>query len=124
MTLYKNYDYSSFTLFKFFFSGILHKGDGTNIYLKDQPPTIHTMVGTGQRRALDCGTGCSGTTEEATLMAPTALASGPDGSIYVGDFNLVRRITPEQQVFTILELRLVTKCEKQMSFTNKKQENT
>ncbi|XP_014674084.1 PREDICTED: teneurin-m-like [Priapulus caudatus] len=84
--------------------GILHMGDGTNVYLKDQPPTIHTMVGTGQRRSLDCSSGCSGSMHETTMMAPTALASGADGSIYVGDFNLVRRITPDGQVFTILEL--------------------
>lgn len=53
----------------------------------------------GQRRSLLCEP-C-----ENLLLSPIDLATGPDGSIYVGDFNLIRRITPENKVYTVLQLR-------------------
>src|SRR5699024_7576993 len=38
------------------------------------------------------------------LLAPVSLASGPDGSLYIGDFNLVRRLKPDGSIFTVIEL--------------------
>ena len=32
------------------FTGILHKGDGTNIYLKEKPRKLLTVLGNGERR--------------------------------------------------------------------------
>ena len=40
----------------------------------------------------------------AKILNPVAMASAGDGSLYVGDFNLVRKVTPEGRVFTVLHL--------------------
>lgn len=60
-------------------------------------------MGTGLQRSLVCPD-CNGSARDARLLTPVALASGPDGSLYVGDFNLVRRVTPSGSVVTVLEL--------------------
>lgn len=64
-------------------------------------------MGTGLQRSLECPDHCNGKAADARLLTPTALTSGPDGSLYVGDFNLVRRITPEGVVTTVLQLGCV-----------------
>lgn len=67
-------------------------------------------MGTGLQRPLVCKD-CDGLAKDARLLTPVALTSGPDGSLYVGDFNLVRRLTPQGNVYTVLQLRLVElKC--------------
>nr|XP_050039980.1 teneurin-m-like isoform X1 [Dermacentor andersoni] len=86
-----------------FHEGILQKGDGTNIYLKNKPKVMLTAVGDGQQRPLHCQQ-CTGIAKEQRLLAPVALASSPDGSIYVGDFNLIRQITTDGKIRTIVEL--------------------
>ncbi|GFT69603.1 teneurin-a [Trichonephila clavipes] len=87
-----------------FHEGVLQKGDGTTIYFKQQPRVITTLMGTGHQRPLLCPE-CNGMAKEARLLAPVALTSGPDGSVYVGDFNLIRRITPNGQVYTVFRMR-------------------
>ncbi|KAI4886913.1 hypothetical protein NFI96_030427, partial [Prochilodus magdalenae] len=84
-------------------SGILHKGNGENIFISQQPPVISTVMGNGYYRTIPCP-GCSGPALEGKLFAPVALACGSDGSIYVGDFNFVRRILPSGYTYNILEL--------------------
>lgn len=64
-------------------------------------------MGTGLQRPLVCKD-CDGLVNEARLLMPVALASGPDGSIYIGDFNLIRKLTPDGHIFTVLQLRLET----------------
>lgn len=88
-----------------FHEGILQKGDGTTLHLKQYPRTVKVVMGTGLQRPLVCPSNCEGTAKDARLLTPGALASGPDGSLYVGDFNLVRRITPDGKVYTVLQLR-------------------
>lgn len=90
-----------------FHEGILQKGDGSTLHLKQYPRTVNVVMGTGLQRTLDCPGQCGGPAKDAKLLTPGSLASGPDGSIYVGDFNLVRRITPEGHVYTVLQLRYV-----------------
>lgn len=87
-----------------FHEGILQKGDGSTLHFKQYPRTVKVVMGTGLQRTLVCQN-CDGLAKDARLLTPVALASGPDGSIYVGDFNLVRRITPEGKVYTVLILR-------------------
>ncbi|KAG8175100.1 hypothetical protein JTE90_024602 [Oedothorax gibbosus] len=87
-----------------FHEGILQKGDGSNIYLKTKPKLLLTTMGTGIRRPLDCDSACNGTAKGQMLLAPVALASAPDGSVYVGDFNLIRKITVEGMVSTVVQL--------------------
>ncbi|XP_044012987.1 teneurin-a isoform X1 [Aphidius gifuensis] len=86
-----------------FHEGILQKGDGSTLHFKQYPRTVKVIMGTGLQRSLVCQD-CDGLAKDARLLTPVALASGPDGSIYVGDFNLVRRITPDGNVFTVLIL--------------------
>lgn len=90
--------------FAVFFSGILQKGDGSNIYLKHKPRVIITTMGDGHQRPLDC-MDCNGIASKQRLLAPVALVSAPDGSIYVGDFNLIRRINTDGTVQTIVRLK-------------------
>lgn len=85
--------------------GILHKGNGENVFLSQQPPIISTVMGNGFYRSVPCGPGCSGAARDMMLFAPVALASGPDGSLYIGDFNFVRRVHPDGYTRTILELK-------------------
>ena len=86
-------------------SGILHKGDGTNLYLKERPRKIVTVLGNGERRHLNCSD-CNGIATTSELLAPVALASGRDGSLYVGDFNFIRKLSANRkEVTSILQLR-------------------
>ncbi|XP_058392655.1 teneurin-1 isoform X7 [Diceros bicornis minor] len=85
-------------------SGIIHKGNGENMFISQQPPVISTVMGNGHQRSVAC-TNCNGPAHNNKLFAPVALASGPDGSVYVGDFNFVRRIFPSGNSVSILELR-------------------
>ncbi|XP_008203483.1 teneurin-a isoform X4 [Nasonia vitripennis] len=86
-----------------FHEGILQKGDGSTLHFKQYPRKVNVVMGTGQRRDLS-GQNFDGGAKDARLLTPVALTSGPDGSIYVGDFDLVRRITPEGNVYTVLIL--------------------
>ncbi|XP_065159892.1 teneurin-m isoform X3 [Atheta coriaria] len=86
-----------------FHEGILQKGDGSNIYLKHKPRVILTTMGDGHQRPLEC-TDCEGQASKQRLLAPVALATAADGSIYVGDFNLVRKILTDGTVRTIVRL--------------------
>lgn len=89
-----------------FHEGILQKGDGSNIYLKQKPRIILTTMGDGHQRPLDC-IDCDGDNGlKQRLLAPVALASAPDGSIYVGDFNLIRRIMTDGTVKTVVRLNV------------------
>ena len=42
-----------------------------------------------------------------SLLNVVSMTTGPDGSIFVGDYNLIRKIDPRGNVFTILEFRWV-----------------
>ncbi|XP_050820415.1 teneurin-1 isoform X7 [Gopherus flavomarginatus] len=85
-------------------SGIVHKGNGENLFISQQPPVISTVMGNGHQRSVSCSN-CNGLALSSKLFAPVALASGPDGSVYIGDFNFVRRIFPSGNSISILELR-------------------
>jgi hypothetical protein len=87
-----------------FEQGIVYRGDGTHIYLRDMPALVHTTMGDGQRRQLDCQGQCNGPAAQRRLLAPMAIVAGLDGSLYVGDFNLVRRIRPDGQVRSMLRM--------------------
>ncbi|KAI6077020.1 Teneurin-2 [Aix galericulata] len=84
-------------------SGILHKGNGENQFLTQQPAVITSIMGNGRRRSISCPS-CNGLAEGNKLLAPVALAVGIDGSLFVGDFNYIRRIFPSKNVTSILEL--------------------
>uniref|UniRef100_A0A8D3C7V4 Teneurin-4 n=1 Tax=Scophthalmus maximus TaxID=52904 RepID=A0A8D3C7V4_SCOMX len=85
-------------------SGILHMGNGENVFISQQPPVIGSVMGNGRRRSISCPS-CNGLADGNKLLAPVALACGSDGSLYVGDFNYVRRIFTTGNVTSVLELR-------------------
>ncbi|CRK90588.1 CLUMA_CG004290, isoform A [Clunio marinus] len=87
-----------------FHEGILQKGDGATLHFKEYPRVVTAVMGNGQQRPLKCKDKCNGVAKTNKLLTPIALASGPDGSLYVGDFNLVRRIFPNQTVVTVAQL--------------------
>lgn len=87
-----------------FHEGILQKGDGSNIYLKHKPRVILTTMGDGHQRPLECWNECDGQASKQRLLAPVALATAADGSIFVGDFNLVRKILVDGTVRTVVRL--------------------
>lgn len=62
------------------------------------------LLGNGRRRSISCPS-CNGQAEGNKLLAPLALACGADGSIFVGDFNYIRRIFPSGNVTSVMELR-------------------
>jgi hypothetical protein len=61
-------------------------------------------MGNGHQRALDC-TDCEGQASKQRLLAPVALTYAPDGSIFVGDFNLIRRLMVDGTVRTVVRLK-------------------
>ncbi|KAK6298562.1 hypothetical protein J4Q44_G00316170 [Coregonus suidteri] len=83
--------------------GILYKGSGENQFISLQPPVISTVMGNGRRRSISCPS-CNGQALGNKLLAPLALAWGIDGSLYVGDFNYIRRIYPSGNVTSVMEL--------------------
>ncbi|XP_012914418.1 teneurin-3 isoform X2 [Mustela nigripes] len=85
-------------------NGILYKGNGENQFISQQPPVVSSIMGNGRRRSISCPS-CNGQADGNKLLAPVALACGIDGSLYVGDFNYVRRIFPSGNVTSVLELR-------------------
>ncbi|XP_076877219.1 teneurin-3 isoform X2 [Brachyhypopomus gauderio] len=85
-------------------NGILYKGNGENVFLSKLPPVISTIMGNGRRRSISCPS-CNAQAEGNKLLAPVALAWGQDGSLYVGDFNYIRRIYPSGNVSSVMELR-------------------
>lgn len=79
---------------------ILQRGDGQNFNLKTEKPRIvQQLMGDGYQRQLICPYCDSHQTSvnptEQRLYKPQALVSGPDGSLYIGDHNLIRRIEPQ-----------------------------
>uniref|UniRef100_A0A8C9WFC6 Teneurin-3 n=1 Tax=Scleropages formosus TaxID=113540 RepID=A0A8C9WFC6_SCLFO len=88
-------------------NGIVYKGIGENQFISQQPPVINTIMGNGRRRSISCPS-CNGQADGNKLLAPVALASGSDGSLFVGDFNYIRRIFPSGNVTSVMELPTIT----------------
>lgn len=87
-----------------FHEGIIQMGDGTNVFLKQKPRMIETTMGDGHQRNLNCGD-CEGQAVKQRLLAPVALAAAADGSVYVGDFNYIRKIGSDGMVRKIFLLK-------------------
>ena len=58
--------------------------------------TVSTLAGGGNLPGRTDGVG-----SQASFMGPSDLALAPDGSLYVADFDSVRKVTPEGQVTTL-----------------------
>ncbi|ESO03371.1 hypothetical protein HELRODRAFT_122962, partial [Helobdella robusta] len=86
--------------------GILHRGDGSMFLFRDQPPHITTYIGDGSIRKHECKR-CVETISECRLIAPVDIVEGTDGSLYMADYNFVRKISPENNSVTnVLQLNI------------------
>ena len=93
-------------MIKFTYSGVLQKGDGSKSDPTTESMVITRIMGNGQQRDFQCGNSiCDGKATKTSLLNVVTMTTGPDGSIYVGDYNLIRKIDPEGNVFTILHFR-------------------
>ena len=76
------------------------------MYFSEGLLEVTPAVGTGQVRPVVCKDGCAaGLAKDADLVAPIALATAPDGSLYVGDFNLIRKVKPDGGFSYVLQLQ-------------------
>ena len=64
---------------------MLYRGDGSTVFLRDRPMLV--------RNAL-----------EGKLTSPIALASASDGSLFVGDYDSVKRLSPGGELTKVLDL--------------------
>ena len=65
---------------------------------------VTDAMGDGEQRPVDCPR-CDGEATKQRLLAPKALTSAPDGSVFVADYNLIRRISPDGIVSSLLRLK-------------------
>ncbi len=91
--------------------GILHRGDGSTVFLRERPRLMSRLIGEpGKARPMECASkplsvDChKGRASEQRLLAPVAMAAAADGSVYVGDFDLVRRVRPDGHVSSVLRM--------------------
>lgn len=95
---------SSYLYFTIYFEGILVMGDGTSIDYNARPATIHTIMGNGRPRTASCPQ-CDGKARNTRLLAPTAVVTGHDGSLFVGDAELILKIGPDGNSSVVIHLR-------------------
>ncbi|KAL6728566.1 hypothetical protein Aduo_010328 [Ancylostoma duodenale] len=86
-------------------NGVLEMGNGGRRFIANAVPMLELFVGSNKRRPLECQN-CNGLATDASLFRPSALAHGLDGSVFVGDHNLIRRVGPDGQISTVLSLSL------------------
>lgn len=83
---------------------VLERGDGSVVYVSETARTLVTTLGSATQRPLSCPF-CNGPASSAALFQPMALAVDGNGSLFVGDYNLIRRVSSLGTVTTVLELR-------------------
>jgi YD repeat-containing protein len=87
-------------------SGILQMGDGRKINFKDKSKVVTTVVGNGNTRPEHC-TDCVAPSVQGTatsLRAAAVLATADDGSVFMGDYQLIRRYHTDGNVSTVVDL--------------------
>lgn len=89
---------------------MLFRGDGGVLRLHGPKAqrNLNAVMGNGAARSLVCDE-CQPSkppllASYAKILNPIAMAAGGDGSLYVGDFNLIRKVTPQGRVYTVLQL--------------------
>jgi hypothetical protein len=86
--------------------GILHKGDGSTIYVKEIQKNVEIVAGRLRLKRdidIDCTVDC----DQAKFYSPYSLSVNKDGLVFVGDFNYVWMLNSTQTPKVVLELRLV-----------------
>jgi hypothetical protein len=83
--------------------GILHKGDGTTIYLKEIQKTTEIVAGQMKlKRDIDCSD-CQA--EFAKFYSPYSLSISKDGLIFIADYNYIWMLNNTEQPKRVLALR-------------------
>jgi len=89
---------------------MLFRGDGGVLRLAGGKllRTLNAVLGSGGPRSLVCAECLASSPPSpaayAKILNPITMATGGDGSLYVGDYNLIRRVTPQGRVYTVLQL--------------------
>ena len=108
----------------------MYKGDGG--VLKIEEKEMRTVVGDGKQRDLSCkscnarltpgnrGSGVGngggkkggggdeedGGSSKGRLMSPVEVVSASDGSLYIGDYNFIRKVSSDRSyIHNVLQLR-------------------
>lgn len=80
--------------------GILHKGDGTTIYLKEIQKQVEIVAGQlNARRDLNCVT-C----DDLKFYSPYSLSINKDGVLFIADFNYIWMLNNTEPFRKVLEL--------------------
>ncbi len=87
-----------------FFPGILQKGDGGWLDFRDLPAVVTRSLGNGLKRDPRGKEEDGSLARESPLLGVVGMASAPDGSVYVGDRELVRRVRTDGTVTTVMDL--------------------
>ena len=70
---------------------------------------MNIVAGNGQPRPAECSEKsaalCDGRASTQSLLAPKSLAVGPDGSVYVADMDLIRKISTDGEIRTVRKLK-------------------
>ncbi|XP_022084804.1 teneurin-3-like isoform X2 [Acanthaster planci] len=82
---------------------ILSLGTGQRVHYHHQPAIIQSIMGNGRQRSTDCSQ-CTGRAKNSRMLAPISLASSPQGDVYVGDSNFVRRIDKYGNATVVLQM--------------------
>ena len=66
-------------------------------------------MGNGDQRPMDCvSPECSnGPAEKQKLLGPKSITASPDGALYVADYNIIRKISPDSTVKTVGQLTMI-----------------
>ncbi|UMM23757.1 hypothetical protein L5515_004315 [Caenorhabditis briggsae] len=87
-------------------NNIVEMGNGGYRLISEGEPRVSTLAGIdGIKRDVECSK-CDGRIESISLFRPSTVVHGHDGSLIIGDHNLIRRVSPDGQVTTILTLGL------------------
>ncbi|KAK6741696.1 hypothetical protein RB195_009519 [Necator americanus] len=86
-------------------NSVLEMGNGGRRFISNSVPMLELFVGSNKRRPLECQN-CNGQAADASLFRPSTLAHGLDGSVFIGDHNLIRRVSLDGQISTVLSLSL------------------
>ena len=85
--------------------GILHKGDGTTIYLKEIQKNVEIVAGRiNSKRDLECSQ-CS-LDSGLKFFSPYSISINKDGLIFISDYNYVWMLNNSEPARRILELNM------------------
>eukprot|EP00118_Oscarella_pearsei_P008644 m.45749 g.45749 ORF g.45749 m.45749 type:complete len:2670 (+) comp33632_c0_seq3:67-8076(+) len=84
-------------------AGVLHEGGGKRTKFRDKSRVIETLAGNGVKRPVNCPQCSSSLPDSSPLLAPVCLAVSLDGSVFVGDYQLIRRVYPDGNMTTVFD---------------------